>query len=194
MNNNKKFNIQFFAEEGGEGTPNANAGAGQEPAKTDYEKEFKALQEKYNSLNNDYIKKSDAYDKVSSENADYKRKERDKLSDEEKKKQELKDLMESNKKLEAEVATFKLEKELADNEFTVEERKIFMAEGLTPVTFAKVLKSRLEEQEKSIKASMIKDTTQSSLLGNGVGTGKEKSDFARYQEKNDTNVAKKVQF
>lgn len=50
----------------------------------DYEKEFKALSEKYNSLNNDYIRTAKANDKLSSENADWKRKYNSTLSDVEK--------------------------------------------------------------------------------------------------------------
>jgi len=194
-NNNKEFfNIQLFAEgQQGAGEAQGVAGTPSEPAKPDYEKEFKALQEKYNSLNADYMKKSDAYDKVSSENADYKRKERDKLSDEEKRNQEFQELIESKKKMEAEIATFKLEKELADNGFSVDERKIFMEEGLNPASFAKILKNRIDETVKSVKASMIKDTTQTSPLGDGTTSGPAKSAFKIWDEKQDNNSVKKVE-
>ena len=162
-------------------TPNEGAGTQQQPV--DYEKEFKALTEKYNSLNNDYIKKSDAYDKVSSENADYKRKERDKLSDEQKKAQELQDLIDGKNKIEAELKQMRLEKDLLANGFTADECTKLIDGNFAVKDIADILKARLELQEKSIRASLIKDTTPSQPMGNGTtNDSKGKSDFKKFQE------------
>lgn len=180
--------------ENGVKTPNEGAGTQQQPV--DYEKEFKALTDKYNSLNNDYIKKSDAYDKVSSENADYKRKEREKLSDEQKKAQEFQDLIDSNTKLQAQLQTMQLEKDILGAGFTNDECKKLMDSKMSVQSFAEILKERLEANEKSIRASLIKDTTPSQPMGNGTTNGsKGKTDFQLFQEKKAKETANgKVEF
>lgn len=70
--------------ENNEALKSANSGVDTQKQPIDYEKELQALTEKYNSLNKEYIKKSNAYDKVSSENADWKNKYNSTLSDVEK--------------------------------------------------------------------------------------------------------------
>lgn len=176
--------------ENGAETPNEVAGTQQQPV--DYEKEFKALKEKYTSLNNEYIKKSDAYDKVSSENADYKRKERDKLSDEQKREQEFQDLVEGKKQIEAELKTMRLEKDLLSNGFTAEESELLIKDNFAVKTIADILKKRIEENTKSVTAGLIKKTTPSDPVGSDIDKGKEKSAFAKYQEskKKTENIVK----
>lgn len=180
--------------ENGVQTPNELAGTQQNSV--DYEKEFKALTEKYNSLNNDYIKKSDAYDKVSSENADYKRKERDKLSDEQKKEQELQDLIDSKNKIEAELQQMRLEKDLLANGFTADESAKLIGGNFSVKDIAEILKTRLDAQEKSLKAELIKGTTPATPMGNGTTNGsKTESDFAIFQKKKaQKNTSGKVEF
>ena len=67
-----------------EALQSANSEIDTQKQSIDYEKELQALTEKYNSLNKEFIKKSNAYDKVSSENADWKNKYNSTLSDVEK--------------------------------------------------------------------------------------------------------------
>lgn len=150
----------------------------------DYEKEFKALQDKYNSLNDNYMKKSDAFDKVSSEVADFKRQQRDNMSEAQKQAEAQKELMESVKRLEAENANFKREKEILANGFTAEECEKLMKGEMAVSVFAEILKARLEENTKSVQASLIKTTTPNAPLGNETTSdpGTAKSDFAKYQE------------
>lgn len=156
------------------------SGTQQQPV--DYEKEFMALKEKYNSLNNDYIKKSSAYDKVSSENADYKRKERDKLSDEDKKARELQELIDSKNAMEAELKTMKLEKELLANGFTAQESEKIIKGNFAVKDLAEIMNIRLAEKEKSIKAELLKSSTPQIPLGNGTTGDDSESDFSRYQK------------
>lgn len=150
----------------------------------DYEKEFKALQDKYNSLNDNYMKKSDAFDKVSSEVADFKRQQRDNMSEAQKQAEAQKELMESVKRLEAENANFKREKEILANGFTAEECEKLMKGEMAVSVFAEILKARLEENTKSVQASLIKSSTPDAPLGNGTTSdpAKAKSDFAKFQE------------
>lgn len=161
-----------------------NEGADTQQKSVDYEKEFKALTEKYNSLNNDYMKKSDAYDKVSSENADYKRKERDKMSDEEKKAKELQDLIDSKNKMEAELQEIKLEREFFGNGFTTEESAKLKAYKI-PIeavkAFAEIVKTRVEDAIKSVRAESIKDGTKLPM-SDTTSEGKTKSNFQLRQE------------
>lgn len=162
-------------------TPNEGAGTQQQPV--DYEKEFKALTEKYNSLNNDYIKKSDAYDKVSSENADYKRKERDKLSDEQKKEQALQELIDSKNQMEAELKAMKLEKDLLANGFSADESTKLINGNFAVKDIADILKARLDAQEKSLRAELIKGTTPATPLGGGTLNGANpETGFQKYQK------------
>lgn len=72
--------------ENNEALKSANNSVDTQNQTLDYEKEYNALMEKYNSLNNDYMKKSQANDKLSSENAEWKRKYNSTLSDVEKEK------------------------------------------------------------------------------------------------------------
>ena len=159
----------------------------------DYEKEFKALQDKYNSLNDNYMKKSDAFDKVSSEVADFKRQQRDNMSEAQKQAEAQKELLESVKRLEAENANFKREKEILANGFTAEECEKLMKGEMAVSVFAEILKERLEENTKSVQASLIKNTTPDAPLGNGTTT-QTLDDGAKYakQYQTRTDSEKKV--
>lgn len=155
-----------------------------EPQNVDYEKEFKALQDKYKVLNDNYLKKSDAFDKVSSEVADFKRQQRDNMTEAQKQAEAQKELMESVKRLEAENLNYKREKEILANGFTAEECDKLMKGDMSISVFAEILKSRLEENTKSVQANLIKNSTPNAPLGNGTTTdpANAKSDFAKFQE------------
>lgn len=160
----------------------------------DYEKEFKALQVKYNSLNDNYMKKSDAFDKVSSEVADFKRQQRDNMSEAQKQAEAQKELMESVKRLEAENANFKKEKEILANGFTTEECEKLMKGDMAVSVFAEILKTRLEENTKSVKANLIKESTPKEQIGDNSAANTE-SDFLKFQkEQQKKEIGGRVEF
>lgn len=180
MKNNeiKKFNLQFFADDGQGGTqPN---GDGTNPI--DYESEYKKMLAERDSYKAEAEKQKGLKDKYASENADYKKKELDKMTDDEKKAKEYQELIEAKNKMEAEIRTMKLEKELLAEGFTVEESEKLITSNFAVKTIAEIVKSKVELAVKSAKAEGIKDTTPNSPLGNGTAKGTEKSDFAKYQE------------
>lgn len=149
----------------------------------DFEQEYKKQALEIEKLKN-------AISKTNSENAEYKRKELehrkkelDKMSEEEKNAAKLSELVEANSKLEAELKQFRIEKDLLSNGFTAEESEKLIKGGLAVKDFAEILKNRLEEQEKTLKATLLKGSTPSQPMGNGTTNGsKSKSQFALYQE------------
>ena len=146
---------------------NETNGVQTETQTIDYEKEFKALTDKYNSLNDNYMKKSDAFDKVSSEVADFKRQQRDNMTKEQQQAEELKEIIENNNKLKAEVKQMRLEKDLLANGFTADESEKLIKGNFAVKDIADIIKARLEASEKSIRAELIKNNTPTQPMGNG---------------------------
>lgn len=141
-------------------------------------------------------KLKNAISKTNSENAEYKRKELDKMTDDEKKAKEFQDLVESNNKMEAELKQMRLEKDLLANGFSAEESDKLIKGNFAVKDIADILKVRLEEQAKSIKAEMLKNTTPEAPMGNGTTTDpKQKSEFAKFQAQQEKNKTQgKVEF
>lgn len=141
-------------------------------------------------------KLKNAISKTNSENAEYKRKEAEKMTDEEKKAKELQELIDSKNKIEAELQTMKLEKDLLANGFSAEESAKLIRGNFSVKDIADIVKTRLEVQEKSLRAELIKDTTPSAPLGTGTTSGgKTKSDYALFQEtKAKRSTSGKVEF
>ena len=182
MIDNKKFNLQLFADgEQGASTPTDN---GTTPV--DYESEYKKMLAERDSYKAEAEKQKGLKDKYASENADYKKKELDKMTDDEKKAKELQDLIDSKNKMEAELRTMKLEKDLLSNGFTSEESAKLIKANIS-ISDMKVLtdiiKEKVDLAVKSAKAEMIKTTTPDSLIGNGTTSNQpEKTGFQKYQE------------
>lgn len=178
MEENKKngfINIQLFGEEPeGAKTPDAPT--------IDYESEYKKMMAERDSYKAEAEKQKGLKDKYASENADYKKKELDKMTDDEKKAKELQDLIESKNKMEAEIRVMKLEKELLSNGFTAEESEKLIKSNFAVKDIAEVVKLKVEEAVKSAKAEMIKETTPSSPMGNGTAKGNGESDFQKFQK------------
>ena len=180
MKNNeiKKFNLQFFADDGQGGTQPNGDGANS----IDYESEYKKILAERDSYKAEAEKQKGLKDKYASENADYKKKELDKMTDDEKKAKEYQELIEAKNKMEAEIHAMKLEKELLSEGFTVEESEKLITTNFAVKTIAEIVKSKVDLAVKSAKAESIKDTTPNSPLGNGTAKGDNKSDFQKYQE------------
>lgn len=162
----------------------------------DYEAEYKKAVAERDAFRADAEKQKQLKDKYATENADYKRKEVEKMSDEEKKSKELQDLIDSKNKIEAELQQMRLEKDLLANGFTAEESAKLIGGNFSVKDIAEILKVRLDAQEKSLKAELIKGTTPATPMGNGTTNGsKTESDFAIFQKKKaQKDTSGKVEF
>ncbi len=187
------INLQFFADNEGATTPTTNSDPQTQQPTTpsvDYEQEYKKQAMEIERLKN-------AISKTNSENAEYKRKELEKMSDEEKKAKELQDLIDSKTKIEAELQEMKLEKEIYAKGFTDDECAKLKKSGVSVNAiscFADILKARIEENTKNVKATLIKDTTPVEKLGKGT-TENPMSDFAKFQKEEQAKMQpKEVKF
>ena len=182
-NNNKKgfMNIQLFGEDPqGATTPETTP---QTPPR-DFEKELSDLRaelEKQKGLKDAYAK----------ENAGYKKKELEKMSDDEKRAKEYQDLVNSAEQMKAELATMKLEKEFLANGFTAEETTKLIESSSSPKAIAEIIKAKVELAIKSAKAEAIKEGTTQQPMGNGTSSEGGKTRFQMFQEKQNENKAKK---
>lgn len=192
MKTNKKgfMNIQLFAEPEGASTPSEN---GATPPSIDYESEYKKMVAERDSYKAEAEKQKGLKDKYASENADYKKKELDKMTDDEKKAKEYQELIESNKKLEARLKEIETQNSLIGSGFTSEESaKLIEANfSINDINvLADIVKSKIEEAVKSAKAEGIKSGTPSSPMGKGTANGDAKSDFQKYQESKKTSTTR----
>ena len=177
-NNDLGFmNIQLFAEPDGATTPITDT-----TSQVDYEAEYKKMVAERDSYKAEAEKQKGLKDKYATENAEYKKKELDKMSDDEKRQKEYQELVDSNNALAEELRIIKLEKEIMSEGFSAEECKELIDSKFAPKTLASILKARVEVAVKSAGASQLKDGTPNTPMGNGVNTGEEKSDFAKRQE------------
>lgn len=193
LNELDAINLQFFADNEGATTPTTNSDPQTQQPTTpsvDYEQEYKKQAMEIERLKN-------AISKTNSENAEYKRKELEKMSDEEKKAKELQDLIDSKTKIEAELQEMKLEKEIYAKGFTDDECAKLKKSGVSVNAiscFADILKARIEENTKNVKATLIKDTTPVEKLGKGT-TENPLSDFAKFQKEEQAKMQpKEVKF
>ena len=174
MENNRKFNLQLFADENGGADPQKDVGT---PQSIDYESEYKKMVAERDSYKAEAEKQKGLKDKYASENADYKKKELDKMSDDEKRAREYEELVSSNKKLEAKIKEIETEKGLIGVGFTSEESaKLINAKiSIEDVSvLGEIIKSKIEEAVKSAKAELIKETTPATPIGkSSLGGGNE---------------------
>ena len=159
-------------------TPNQNT-----QTSFDYESEYKKMVAERDSYKAEAEKQKGLKDKYASENADYKKKELDKMTDDEKKAKEYQELIEAKNKMEAELKEIKLERELLSEGFNTDESAELIKTNFAPLTISKIIKQRIEDAVKSAKAEMIKDTTPSSPMGNGTTKdAQDKTGFQKFQE------------
>lgn len=156
-----------------------------EPTATiDYEAEYKKMVAERDTYKAEAEKQKRMKDQYATENADYKKKAEAQMSDDERKQKEYDDLVLSKQNLEAEVTKYKTEREILANGFTAEESETLIKGGC-PIELVKpladILKARTTELEKTIKAQLLKETTQPSPMGNGT-VGKEKTGYQAYEE------------
>ena len=169
---------------------NAQA-TGNGAVETDYKALYEQTLARAELAEADRDKQKKQKDSYATENAEYKRQEADRKKKEleslpelEKLRQEYQASVESNKNYEAELNKLKTEKAILANGFTAEESEILIKGGC-PIELVKplaeILKARTTELEKTIKAQLLKETTQPSPMGNGT-VGKEKTGYQEYEE------------
>ena len=161
-----------------------NTQAPEKDYKHEYEKQLMEIEKLKNAIS-----------KTNSENAEYKKKELAKMSDDEKRAREYEELVEAKNKMEAEIRTMKLEKDLMHEGFTSEESDELIKTNFAPATISKIVKDKVEIAVKSAKAELIKTTTPSQAMGNGTAGGESQSAFQKFQqEKNKNNTKKEIKF
>lgn len=181
MKNKEGFmNIQLFAEAEGATTPTTDTPTNNQ---IDYESEYKKVLAERDSYKAEAEKQKGLKDKYASENADYKKKEIDKMTDDEKRQKEYQDIMESNKKMEAELRTMKLEKELLSNGFTGEESEKLINGNFAVKDIADIIKAKVEEAVKSTKAELLKGSTTTPPMGSPTTNGNGKTKAEQIAEK-----------
>ena len=180
-NNNKKgfMNIQLFGEDPqGATTPQTT----ETQTQIDYESEYKKMLAERDSFKAEAEKQKKLKDEYASENAGYKKKEIEKMSDDERKAKEYQDLVDSANQMKEELAKMKLEKEFLANGFTAEETTKLIESSSSPKTIAEIIKAKVELAIKSAKAEAIKEGTTQQPMGNGTSSEGGKSRFQMFQE------------
>lgn len=124
--------------------------------KVDYKAEVDKLTAEYQKIKL-------ALEKTNSENADYKRKERERLTDDEKRALAEQERLEYIKKLEQSNRKFELEKTMLAKGFSQDETNILVENASDPKamveTMADILQARLQNNEKQVKAQTLKSNT-----------------------------------
>ena len=159
-------------------------------ATIDYEAEYKKMVAERDTYKAEAEKQKRMKDQYATENADYKKKAEAQMSDDERKQKEYDELVASKQNLEAEVTKYKTEREILANGFTADESEVLIKCGcqielVKPL--ADILKARMTELEKTIKAQLFKETTQPSPMGNGT-VGEKKSAYKEYVESKRTQA------
>lgn len=115
----------------------------------------------------------EAMKKSNSENAEYKRKERENMSAEQQKAQDLKDLVESKKALEEKVAQYEREKLFVAQGFTAEEINDLTANEFSAESIKKLVDKRVADALENDKLKRVKETTQKQGMTSGSDDNKE---------------------
>lgn len=154
-------------------------------ATVDYEAEYKKMVAERDTYKAEAEKQKQMKDKYATENAEYKKKSIENLSAEEKRQKEYDELVASNKNFEAELNKLKTERELLANGFTAEESEKLIKGGC-PIelvkTIAELYNARKTELEKTLKAQLLKETTQSAPMGKGTVGANQKTAYQSYME------------
>ena len=159
----------------GVATPAADTPAVQTTT-VDYEQEYKKQSLEIERLKN-------AISKTNAENAEYKRKELDKMTDDEKKAKEYQDLVARSEQMATELKAMKLEKEALENGFTKAETEKLIKGNFSLKDIAEILNARITENTKSVTAGLMKQTTPSEPIGNTATGSQKPNDFVAFQKR-----------
>ena len=147
--------------------------------KHEYEKQLMEIEKLKNAIS-----------KTNSENAEYKKKELAKMSDDEKKAKEYEELVNSANQMKEELAKMKLEKEFLANGFTAEETIKLIESSSSPKTIAEIIKAKVELAIKSARAEAIKEGTAQQPMGEGTTKDTKGFGFESYQKSKQTQINK----
>lgn len=154
-------------------------------ATVDYEAEYKKMVAERDGYRAEAEKQKKLKDQYATENAEYKKKSVENMSAEEKRQKEYDELVASNKNFEAELNKLKTERELLANGFTAEESEKLIKDGC-PIalvkTIAEMFNARKTELEKTLKAQLLKETTQTAPMGKGTVGGEHKTNYQAYMD------------
>ena len=154
-------------------------------ATIDYEAEYKKMVAERDTYKAEADKQKRMKDQYATENAEYKKKAEAQMSDDERRQKEYDELVSSKQNLEAEITKYKTEKEILANGFTATESEILIKGGC-PIELVKpiadIVKARADELEKTIRAQLLKETTQTSPMGNGTVGKEQKTRYQEYEE------------
>ena len=154
-------------------------------ATVDYEAEYKKMVAERDTYKAEAEKQKQMKDKYATENAEYKKKSNESLSAEEKRQKEYEELVEREKTLLEKVGRMETEKELFANGFTAEETDKLIKGGCPTAlvkTIAEMFNARKTELEKTLKAQLLKETTQSAPMGKGTVGSDQKTAYQSYME------------
>lgn len=128
-------------------------------------------------------KLKNAISRTNAENAEYKRKELDKMTDDEKKAKEYQDLVARSEQMAAELKMMKLEKEALENGFSKDETEKLIKGNFSLKDIAEIMNARITENTKSVTAGLMKQTTPTEPIGNTTTGGQKSNDFVAFQKK-----------
>lgn len=132
----------------------------------DYKAEFEKQLAEYQKLKS-------VIDKTNSENADYKRKERERMTEDEKRQLAEKEKGDYIQKLEKQTRKYELEKTMLGKGFSEEETNVLIEKVDDPKsmveTMAEILKSRIDINAKQVKAQTLKTNTPMPEASTGTG-------------------------
>lgn len=157
----------------------------EQTATIDYEAEYKKMLAERDTYKAEAEKQKQMKDKYATENAEYKKKSIESLSAEEKRQKEYEELVEREKTLLEKVGRMETEKELFANGFTAEETDKLIKGGCPTAlvkTIAEMFNARKTELEKTLKAQLLKETTQPAPMGKGTVGGDQKTAYQSYME------------
>lgn len=155
---NRKINIQLFAEE-----PTATA----PETSTDAPQNFEQL---YTDAVGEIERLKKQMSKVNSENADYKRKMQAQMTDEEKRVAEQNDLLAKLQQAEEQLNTYKLRDDLVKQGFTAQEIEMLVKGNCSAEVYVKIMNDRLMAQAESLKAQNLVNSTTTPPVGTIDGT------------------------
>jgi hypothetical protein len=146
----------------------------------------------FNDNSAELTKLQEAVKRSNAENAEYKRKEQARMTDDEKKALADKEMQENYARAQEEIKLYKLKEELLESGFNAEEIKQLIEKGFSAKAYAEIYAAREEKLKKSINLGGIKENTPKS----GVGTSgsKDEDDFAtqlareRYESHNTQKI------
>ena len=149
-----------------------NTQAPEKDYKHEYEKQLMEIEKLKNAIS-----------KTNSENAEYKKKELAKMSDDEKKAREYEELVKANNEMAEKIKSMELKNEFLNEGFTAEEFGKLLEEKFSAKSIATLMKNKVEEAVKSAKAEFIKGSTPDTPMGKGTtNNAQDKTDFQKFQE------------